>query len=119
MGLDLIGIVGLVAFVIGLTWLQSSKNLCFDFGGAVDGVLGQLAVTGPAALLILGASSLELAAGLILARAARNGPFDSLSEAAIAAMVAAVLKDTLLLGMLAAFGLFLAPILAGVDRSEE
>ena len=33
----------------------------------------------------------------------------------LAAMVAAVLKDTLLLGTLGAFGLFMAPILIGVD----
>ena len=113
--LDLIGIAGLAAFAIGLTWLQSSKNLGFDVGAAVDGVLGQLGVTGPAALLILGATVLELATGLVLARAARRTPFGSLAEAAIAAMVAAVLKDTVLLGTLAAFGLFLAPLLTVID----
>ena len=113
--LDLVGVAGLIAFAVGLTWLQGSRNLGFDFGAAAAGVLGQIEVTGRAALLVLGASALELAAGLVLARAARHTPFDSLGEAAIAAMVAAVLKDTLLLGSLAAFGLFLAPILAGVD----
>ena len=113
--LDLIGIAGLAAFAIGLTWLQSSKYLAFDFDAAVDGVVGQLGVTAPAALLILGAAVLELAAGLVLARAARRTPFDSLGEAAIAAMVAAVLKDTVLLGTLAAFGLFLAPLLTLID----
>jgi hypothetical protein len=113
--LDLIGIAGLAAFAIGLIWLQSSKDLGFDFGAAVGGVLGQLGVTGPAALLVLGAGVLELAAGLVLARAARRAPFDSLAEAAIAAMVVAVLKDTVLLGTLGGFGLFLAPVLAVID----
>lgn len=113
--LDLIGVAGLVAFATGLTWLHNSKNLGFEPGAALDGALGQLAVTLPAALLVLGASALELAAGLVLARAARRQPFDSLAEAAIAAMVAAVLKDTLLLGTLAAFGLFRAPVLIAID----
>jgi hypothetical protein len=105
--LDLIGVAGLTAFVLGLTLLRSSKQLGFDPGDALDGVLHQLSVTLPAALLVLGASALELAAGLVLARAARRTPFDSIAEAAIAAMVAAVLKNALLLGNLAAFGLFL------------
>ena len=115
--LDLIGVAGLTAFVLGLTLLRSSKQLGFDPGDALDGVLHQLSVTLPAALLVLGASALELAAGLVLARAARRTPFDSIAEAAIAAMVAAVLKNALLLGTLAAFGLFLSPILAGVDAA--
>jgi len=113
--LDVIGIVGLAAFLIGLTWLQTSKQVGFDPGAAFDGVLGQLSVTLPAALLVLAASALELGAGLVLARAARREPFDSVAEAAIVAMVAAVLKDTLLLGTLAAFGLFRAPFLIGID----
>jgi hypothetical protein len=117
LALDLIGVGGLVAFALGLTWLQGSKDLGFDLSAALDGVTGQLSVTLPAAALIAGASVLELAAGLVLSRAARRVPFDSLAEAAIAAMVAAVLKDTLLLGTLAGFGRFQAPILAAVDAA--
>jgi hypothetical protein len=113
--LDLVGVAGLVAFALGLTWLQDSRNLGFDLAAAIDGVLGRVDVTGRAAVFVLGASVLELAAGLVLARGARRTPFDSLGEAAIAAMVAAVLKDTLLLGTLAASGLFRSPILAAVD----
>lgn len=113
--LDLVGVVGLVALLAGLVTLQTSKDLGFDAGAAFAGILSQLAVTLPAALLVLGASALELAAGLILARAARNKPFDSVAEALLAAMVAAVLKDTLLLGTLAAVGGFRQPVLVGID----
>ena len=113
--LDLIGVAGLAAFLVGLTWLQGSDKLGFDYGAALDGVLGQLAVTLPAAFWVLAASALELAAGLVLARATRRTPFDSIAEALIVAMVASVLKDTLLLGTLAAFGLFRAPLLIGID----
>jgi hypothetical protein len=113
--IDLVGVAGLAAFLIGLTWLQTSKQLGFDVAAALAGVVGQLSVTGPAAVLVLGASALEIGAGLVLARAARREPFDSFAEALIAAMVAAVLKNTLLLGTLAAVGLFRAPLLIGID----
>jgi hypothetical protein len=113
--LDLVGVAGLAAFLVGLTWLQTSKQLGFDLGAALEGVVGQLATTFPAALLVLGASALEMATGLVLARLARRTPFDSIAEALIAAMVAAVLKDTILLGVLGAVGLFRAPFLVGID----
>ncbi len=113
--LDLVGVVGLAAFLLGLIWLRSSEDLGFDAGGALDGILSQLAVTLPAALLVLGATALELAAGLVLARAARRQPFESVAEALLAAMVAVVLKDTVLLGLLGGFGLFVAPVLLGAN----
>jgi hypothetical protein len=113
--LDVVGVVGLVGLFAGLVALQQSKELGFDAAAAASGVLSQLAVTLPAALLVLGASALELATGLILARAVRNRPFDSVAEALVASMVAAVLKDTLLLGTLAAVGAFRQPVLIGID----
>jgi hypothetical protein len=113
--LDLVGVVGLTAFLLGLVALTASEKLGFDAGETLSGVLGQLATTLPTALLVLGATALELAAGLVLARAARNRPFDSIAESLIVAMVAAVLRDTLLLGLLGGFGLFRAPILIGID----
>ena len=112
---DLVGVAGICAFLVGLLWLQPSQNLGFDPAAAVRGVLSELSTTLPAALLIAGASALELGTGLVLARLARRRPFDSLAEALLAAMVAAVLKDTLLLGTLAAFGLFRQPVLIGID----
>ena len=113
--LDLIGVLGLSAFVLGLVMLQETELLGFDPEAALAGVLSQLSITVPVALLVLAATALELAAGLVLARAARRRPFDSVAEALLAAMVAAVLKDTVLLGLLGAFGLFLAPVLIGLN----
>jgi hypothetical protein len=113
--LDLVGVAGIGAVALGLTWLRTSNQLGFDVGAAIDGVASQLAITLPAAILVLGASALELATGLVLARILRRTPFDSIAEALIAAMVAAVLKDTVLLGVLGAFGLFRAPVLIGID----
>lgn len=115
MVLDLVGVGGLVAFLLGLVMLRETRELGFDVGDALDGVLSQLAITLPAAALVLAATTLELAAGLVVARAARARAFDSATEALLSALVAAVLKDTLLLGVLGGFGLFLAPVLIGVD----
>ena len=113
--IDLIGVAGLMALLAGLVLLQDSKNLGFDPNAALEGVLGQLSVTLPAAVLVFGAAALDLAAGLVLARLLRNKPFDSLAEAVVAAMVAAVIKDTFLLGTLGAFGGFRAPVLIAID----
>ena len=113
--LDLVGVAGITAFFIGLIWLQTSENLGFDAGGAIEGVISQLPITASAGLLVLIATAIELGAGLVLARAARRSPFDSVAEALIASMVAAVLKDTLLLGLLAGFGLFQFSLLLGLN----
>src|SRR6185369_16048922 len=113
--IDLVGVAGLMAFFAGLVLLQDSDKLGFDPNAALQGVLGQLSVTLPTAVLVLGATALELAAGLVLARLLRNKPFDSLAEAAVAAFVAAVIKDTFLLGTLAAFGAFRSPVLIAID----
>ncbi|HUG30712.1 MAG TPA: hypothetical protein VMQ65_09410, partial [Candidatus Limnocylindria bacterium] len=113
--LDLVGVLGLSAFLLGLVMLQATELLGFDAAAALNGVLSQLSITLPVALLVLAATALELAAGLVLARAARRRPFDSVAEALLAAMVAAVLKDTLLIGLLGGFGLFLAPVLIGLN----
>src|SRR5262245_7604489 len=113
--LDLVGVAGITALLLGLSWLQGSSKLGFDPEATLSGVLGQLAVTLPAALLILGATALELATGLLIARAVRRAPFESIAEALLAAFGVAVLKDTLLLGTLGAFGLFRAPALLAID----
>ena len=113
--LDLVGVVGLSAFLLGLVMLRASENLGFDAGEALNGVLGQLAVTLPAALLVLAATGLELGTGVVLARATRSRPFNSAAEALLAGMVAAVLKNTVLIGVLGGFGLFRGPVLIGLD----
>ena len=113
--IDLVGVAGLMAFFAGLVLLQDSTNLGFDATAALNGVLGQLSVTLPAALLVLAVMALELAAGFVLARLLRNRPFDSIADAAPAAFVAAVIKDTFLLGTLAAAGAFRSPVLLAID----
>jgi hypothetical protein len=60
-------------------------------------------------------AAVELAAGLVLARAARRSSFTSIADALLAASIALVLKDLAELGILAQIGLFRAPILVVID----
>jgi hypothetical protein len=69
----------------------------FSPGGVLTGMASQLPTTGPALVLVLGATALNLAAGAVLARLTRRSPFPALGEAILAAFVAAVLLDVALL----------------------
>jgi hypothetical protein len=113
--LDLIGVAGLTATALGLTLLAPSKRIGFDAGAAIAGVVGQLPTTLPAAVLVLSVALAELGAGLVLARAIRRGPFDSIADALLAAGVATVLKDVAALSILGQVGAFRQPILAVID----
>jgi len=112
---DLIGIAGLTALALGLVALRTSEQVGFDPEAALRGMVGELPITLPAAALVLAVSALELGTGLVLARSVRRRPFDSAAEAAIAAFVAAVLKDAFVLGLLGGVGLFRAPVLVAID----
>lgn len=112
---DLVGVVGLAALAVGLVVLHTSDQVGFDVTGAFEGLASQLAVTLPAAAVVLVVALLELAAGLVLARLARRAAFESLAEAGIAAMAGLVLKNAFVLGLLGGFGLFRGPILVAID----
>ena len=114
-GRDLIGLAGLGATAVGLALLAPSKAIGFHVGPAIEGVLGQLATTLPAAAIVAVVALVELGAGLVLARLARRRPFDSVADAILAAAVATVLKDLAELSILGQVGLFRAPLLGLVD----
>ena len=107
--LDLIGLFGLELIAIG-TWLLISGPMGFRPERVVAGIASQLPTTLPAAILVLGASALNLAAGAVLARLARRTAFPSLGETILAAFVGAVLFDTALLYGLGGLGLFRWPV---------
>jgi len=113
--LALIGAAGLAATAIGLVVLASSDKIGFDVGQALAGIARELPVTLEAIGIVLAVSIVELAAGLVLARAARRAPFESIADAALAAFVAVVLKDLVELSVLGQLGLFRFPELATID----
>ena len=106
--LESVGLLGLVTIALGLTSLASGP-MGFDGKGVVAGIASQLPTTLPAAILVLGASALNLGAGAVLARLARRAAFGSLGEAILAAFVATVLLDVVLLLGLGGIGRFSRP----------
>ena len=107
---DLAAFLGLAGIVAGALVLGPT-DLGFDPVASVSALLGWIPVTLPPAILILVASAVDIGTGVALARAVRGRPFERVSEALLQGFVGAVLKDTLLLGALAGYGLFTQPIL--------
>ncbi|HEX8024871.1 MAG TPA: hypothetical protein VF484_01570, partial [Candidatus Limnocylindrales bacterium] len=110
-GRDLIGLAGLAATAAGLAVLAPSKAIGFHVGPAIDGVVGQLGTTLPAAAIVTVVALVELGAGLVLARLLRRAPFESIADALLAAGVAMLLKDLAELSILGQVGVFRAPVL--------
>ncbi len=105
-----------VALLAGLTMLAGGP-FAFSPGGALSGVLGQLATTLPAAVAIMAATVLNVAAGLVLVRHGKGRPFWTPGEAALAGVVGAVLLDIVLLGALGGTGMFRWPVLVVVHAA--
>lgn len=110
---DLIALATLTATAVGVGSLATGP-LAWDGGRAIEGVVGQLATTLPAAVLVLLATALNLAAGGVLARLAVGRPFAGPVRAVLAALVGAVLLDTAALFVLGGIGWFRAPVLFGL-----
>jgi hypothetical protein len=111
--LDLVVLATLAAIGAGLVVLTTG-NLAWDRAKAIDGVIGQLGETLPAAVLVMLASGANLAAGGVLARLAVGAPFAGVARAVLAATVGAVLLDAIALFVLGGLGLFRGPILIAI-----
>ena len=111
--LDLIGLLGLAAIGAGLMSLISGP-MGYSEQGVVAGVASQIPTTLPAAILVLGASALNLAAGTVLARLARRAALPSLNQAILDGFVGAVILDAVLLFGLGGLELFTWPTVLAV-----
>ncbi|MEO7665165.1 MAG: hypothetical protein ABIV26_08550, partial [Candidatus Limnocylindrales bacterium] len=111
---DLLGLLGLAGIVAG-TLMLAPGDLGFDRAAAVAALLSWIPTTLPIVAIVTLATGVELATGTVLARAIRGRPFDTLDEAILQGFVFAVIKDVLLLGLLAGFGQFNQPLLIGLD----
>jgi hypothetical protein len=112
--LDLIALGAIAAIGVGLAWLAPTDLLGFDRAAAITGVIGQLPITLPAAILVLAAMAANVAAGAVLVAIARREPFASLAEAALAGLAGAIALDAVLLFVLGGPGWFRAPVLIAV-----
>ena len=104
-----LSIVLLAAFGLlfgGLEVVRVSPHWGFSYSGAINGVLSQLAVTGPAAVLIAAATTANILVGAFVLRLLGTPAFRSLSELLLAGFTAAVVIDAVALFILGSMGFF-------------
>jgi len=80
----------------------------FTYSGAMSGVLPQLSVTGPAAVLIAAATAANVLAGAVALRLLGGPAYRGLSELALSGFAAAVVLDAGVLFVLEAPASWLA-----------
>ena len=97
---------GFGLLLAGLEVVRISPQWGFTYGGALNGVLSQLAVTGPAAVLVAVATAANVLAGAVSVRWLGAPAFRNVSDVVLAGFAAAVVLDTALLFLLGSLGLF-------------
>jgi hypothetical protein len=111
---DLAALVGLTGIALGAAILAPT-DLGFDRAAVIDALVSWIPTTVPIGVIILAVTAADVAAGLVIARVIRGDPFARFDEALLQGFIAAVVKDVLLLGVLAGIGLFSQPILVAFD----
>ena len=104
--LSVVMLMGLGLVVAGLEVVRVSSDWGFTYGGAVVGILSQLATTGPAAVLVGVAVSANILVGAIALRLAGQPVFHRLSDLVLGGFAAAVAIDAAALFLLGSAGLF-------------
>ncbi|HEU6440054.1 MAG TPA: hypothetical protein VFC12_06405, partial [Terriglobales bacterium] len=99
-------LLGVGLLLAGLEVVRVSPEWGFTYGGALSGVLSQLAVTGPAAVLVAAATSANVLVGAVALRWLGTPAYRNVSDVVLAGFAAAVVLDTALLFLLGSFGLF-------------
>jgi len=97
---------GLAALAIGLGEVSGSPDWGFTWGGAMNGVLSQLALTAIPAMLMVAATAANILAGAIVLRLLGTPAFRSLSDLILGGFAAAVVLDAAALFSLGSVGLF-------------
>jgi hypothetical protein len=105
-GISVTLLFGLGLLLAGLEVVRLSSRWGFTYGGALDGVMSQLAVTGPAAVLVAVAAAANVLAGAVALRWLGAPAFRNVSDVVLAGFAAAVVLDTAVLFLLGSIGLF-------------
>ncbi len=111
---DIAALIGLAGIAAG-TVILGPTDLGFDRARAIGALFAWIPVTLGPGFLVLGVTTLEVAAGAVIARAIRRQPIRRLDEAILLGFAFAALKDVGLLGILGGIGLFHQPFLVGLD----
>ena len=104
--ISVVMIFGLVVLAVGLGEVSGSLEWGFTWGGAFNGVVGELAYTATPAVLMALATTANVLAGAIALRFLGTPAFRSLSDLALAGFAAAVVLDTAALFLLGSLGFF-------------
>jgi len=104
--LSIVLLTGFGLLFAGLEVVRVSPDWGFSYGGAINGVLSQLAVTGPAAVLIAAATTANILVGAFVLRLLGTPAFRSLSDLVLAGFTAAVVLDAVTLFTLGSAGFF-------------
>ncbi len=112
--LELLSLLAVAATLVGIRMLDGTI-LASSWSGALRGVVSQLPVTVPAALVTAGAAAVQLTAGTVLIRLARGSPYHSVADAVLAGLVGAVAISLVSLFLLGGLGWFRQPLLLAVQ----
>ena len=104
--LSLVLLGGFVLLFAGLDVVSVSPDWGFTYGGALRGVLSQMAVTGSAAMLVAAATAANILAGAVVLRLTGAPTFRSLTDLVLAGFATAVVLDAATLFLLGSLGLF-------------
>jgi hypothetical protein len=104
--LSIVLLAGFGLLFAGLEVVRVSPDWGFSYGGAVNGVLSQLAVTGPAVVLIAAATTANIMVGAFALRLLGTAAFRSLSDLFLSGFTAAVVIDAVALFILGSVGFF-------------
>ncbi|MGZ6265441.1 MAG: hypothetical protein ACXWN4_00855 [Candidatus Limnocylindrales bacterium] len=107
--LRLLSVVLLAGFAVlwaGLEVVSVSPQWGFSVSGALGGILSQLPVTGPAAVLVAAAVAANVLAGAAVLRLAGTPTFRSLTDLVLGGFAAAVILDAATLFVLGGVGLY-------------
>jgi hypothetical protein len=99
-------LLGFGLLVAGLEVVRASSQWGFTYEGAISGIQSQLAVTGPAAVLIALATAANVFIGAVALRFLGAAPFRGLSEMILAGFAAGVVLDSTVLFLLGSIGFF-------------
>jgi hypothetical protein len=99
-------ITGVGVLLAGLEVVRTSQDWGFSYDGAVNGIVSQLAVTGPAAFLVALATTANVLAGAVVLRLLGGHAFRSVSDLVLAGFSAAVVLDAATLFVLGSVGFF-------------
>ena len=97
---------GVGLLLAGLEVVRVSPQWGFTYGGALDGISSQIAVTGPAAILVAVATAANVLAGAVALRWLGAPAFRNVSDVVLAGFGAAVVLDAAVLFLLGSLGLF-------------